>query len=83
MKHYGNLPIEFEKGGPAFWIIVCALLVLAAVFILKQYSYMPINNDAAKDFVIDEGRQKAGSVKKYFPEPYPTGDFKRGTYDRH
>mgnify|MGYP001218902258 CR=1 FL=1 len=83
MKHQSNLPIQFEGGSPAFWLVICAAILLAAVFVYRQAVYMPVSADTVKDFVLDESKEKASPIKKYFPKPYSVKDLQRGDYDRH
>lgn len=83
MKQQNSLPIQFEGGSPVFWMLLLAGLVVAVVFVVRQSTYAPINAAAVKDFVLDESKEKASPVKKYFPKPYSVKDLQRGDYDRH
>lgn len=77
MKNHDNLPIEFEGGSPAFWVILSAAILLVTVFIVRQITYIPVNAGAVKDFVLDESKEKASPVKKYFPKPYSVQDLQK------
>ncbi|MDR1684280.1 MAG: hypothetical protein LBR90_02310 [Elusimicrobiota bacterium] len=59
---------------PVFWILAAVILFLAAVFFIRQASYMPVDGDTLKAFMVDEGRGKSSSYKKYFPKPYSVTD---------
>ena len=83
MKNNSNLPIEFKGSRPTAWIVLFAGVLLITVFILRQITYMPVNAYTVKDFVLDESKEKASPVKKYFPKPYSVKDLQRGEYDRH
>lgn len=83
MKNNSNLPIEFKGSRPTFWIVLFAVGLLITVFIVRQITYMPVNAYTVKDFVLDESKEKASPVKKYFPKPYSVKDLQRGEYDRH
>ena len=45
--------------------------------------YVPVDTGVVKDFVLDESKEKASPIKKYFPKPYSVNDLARGDYDRH
>ena len=83
MKQQNNLPIQFEGGSPVFWMLLLAAFVVTAVFVVRQATYAPVNAATVKDFVLDESKEKASPVKKYFPKPYAVKDLQRGEYDRH
>lgn len=83
MKYYIKEDFEFHSGSSALWLILCALLVPLAIFFVRQMIYVPIDTVVVKDFVIDEGKEKASPIKKYFPKPYSVNDLARGDYDRH
>lgn len=65
-------------GSPVFLILALALVLLGAVFFIRQASFTPIDGETLTDFVIDEGRGKTGNIKKYFPKPYSVDDLARG-----
>lgn len=78
MKQQNNLPIQFEGGSPGFWVLLLAVLVVTVVFVVRQATYAPVNAATVKDFVLDESKEKASPVKKYFPKPYSVKDLHRG-----
>ena len=83
MKIGGEEEFEFHGGSPAFWLILCAILIPLALFLVRQMTYIPVDAGVVKDFVLDESKEKASPIKKYFPKPYSVNDLARGDYDRH
>lgn len=76
-------PIQFEGSSPVFWLILTACIILFIVFCVRQITYMPVDASTVKDFVLDESKEKASPIKKYFPKPYSVKDLAGETYDRH
>ncbi len=83
MKIGGEEEFEFHGASPAFWLILCAVLIPLALFFARQMIYVPVDTGVVKDFVLDESKEKASPIKKYFPKPYSVNDLARGDYDRH
>ena len=79
-----NTIIEKPKIGPVFWIILAAFLLLIIFFTFRQLFFLPVSANTLTDIVIEEGKQKTNSFKKYFPTPYSIKDLQREEiYDRH
>ena len=83
MRIGGEEECEFHGASPAFWLILCAVLIPLALFFVRQMIYVPVDTGVVKDFVLDESKEKASPIKKYFPKPYSVNDLARGDYDRH
>lgn len=83
MNGSGEEEFEYHGGSSAFWLILCAVLVPLALFFLRQMIYVPVNTVVVKDFVLDESKEKASPIKKYFPKPFSVNDLAGGDYDRH
>lgn len=83
MKHYGGEDIELRGTSSAFWLVLCAVLLPLALFFVRQMIYVPVDTEVVKNFVLDESKEKANPIKKYFPKPYSVNDLARGDYDRH
>jgi hypothetical protein len=78
-----NTIIEKPKAGPFFWIVLISSALLISVFLVRQMFFLPVNTDTLTGLVLDESKQKASPIKKYFPKPYSVQDLARGDYDRH
>ena len=72
MKTYP--PIEIENSNSFLWSLVCICLILAAVFIIKQRQGVQVNTRTMQTFVLQESKQQASPIKKYFPAPYSIKD---------
>lgn len=83
MKYYGGDDLQLRGTSSAFWLILCAILLPLALFFVRQMIYVPVNTEVVKNFVLDESKEKASPIKKYFPKPYSVNDLARGDYDRH
>jgi hypothetical protein len=83
MIRQNNPQVHYEKSSAAVWLIVCALLLLGAVFFIRQLYYVPVDARTVKDFMLDESKQQVSPLKKYFPQPYSVKDLAGGEYDRH
>ena len=66
--------IEAESSSYFIWSIVCICLILAAVFILKQRQGVQVNTKTMQHLVLQESKQQASPIKKYFPTPYSVKD---------
>ncbi len=69
-----NITIEYQQGSAFFWLAAAALILLLGIFFIKQMTYVPVNANTVKDFVLDESKEKASPIKKYFPKPYSVKD---------
>ena len=78
-----NTVIEKPRLGPFFWIFLISAVLLLAVFFIRQMFFLPVNTDTLTGLVLDESKNKANPIKKYFPKPYSVNDLARGDYDRH
>ena len=83
MRIGGEEEFEFHGASPAFWLILCAVLIPLALFFVRQMIYVPVDTGVVKDFVLDESKEKASPIKKYFPKPYSVNDLARVDYDRN
>lgn len=66
--------IEIESSNSFIWSIVCVCIILAVVFVVKQRQGVQVNAKTMQAFVLQESRQHANSLKKYFPVPYSVKD---------
>lgn len=66
--------IEIQSSNAFIWSILLICLILGAVFLTRQMLYIPVSTTTVKDFVLDESKQQANPVKKYFPKPYSVAD---------
>jgi len=73
-----NTLIEKPKIGPFFWIVLIAIFLLIAVFLVRQMFFLPVSADTLASLVVDESKEKTDSLKKYFPKPYSIEDLKKG-----
>ncbi|MBR4508176.1 MAG: hypothetical protein IKP23_01715 [Elusimicrobiaceae bacterium] len=73
-----NTLIEKPKIGPFFWIVLIAIFLLIAVFLVRQMFFLPVSADTLAALVVDESKEKTDSLKKYFPKPYSIEDLKKG-----
>ena len=69
-----NPDIEIESSHSFLWSFICICLILAAVFILKQRQGVQVNTKTMQKLVLDESKQQANPLKKYFPAPYSVKD---------
>ncbi len=70
-----NYPdIEVESSSSFLWSIVCICVILALVFVLKQRQGVQVNTKTMQNFVLQETKQQANPIKKYFPAPYSVKD---------
>lgn len=69
---------DFVGGSPVFLIVMIVFVLLGAVFFVKQRSFVPVDAKTVADFVLDESKEKAVGLKKYFPKPYSVQDLARG-----
>ncbi len=83
MTKQNNPQVFYEKSSAVFWLILLALVISGTVFFIRQMYYVPVDAQTVKAFVLDESKQHANPVKKYFPQPYSVKDLARGDYDRH
>ena len=73
-----NTLIEKPIIGPFFWIVLIAIFLLIAVFLVRQMFFLPVSADTLASLVVDESKEKTDSLKKYFPKPYSIEDLKKG-----
>lgn len=73
-----NTLIEKPKIGPFFWIVLIAIFLLIAVFLVRQMFFLPVSADTLASLVVDGSKEKTDSLKKYFPKPYSIEDLKKG-----
>ncbi len=73
-----NTLIEKPKIGPFFWIVLIAIFLLIAVFLVRQMFFLPVSADTLASLVVDESKEKTDSLKKYFPKPYSIEDLTKG-----
>lgn len=66
--------IEIQTSNNFLWSIIFIFLILGSVFVVRQMLYVPVNTTTVKAFVLDESKQHASPVKKYFPTPYSVQD---------
>ncbi|MBQ2313099.1 MAG: hypothetical protein II183_02935 [Elusimicrobiaceae bacterium] len=66
--------IEIESSNSFIWSIVCVCIILAVVFVVKQRQGVQVNAKTMQALVLQESRQHANSLKKYFPVPYSIKD---------
>ncbi len=78
-----NTLIEKPKIGAFFWIFLISVVLFIVIFSIRQMFFLPVNTETLTGIVIDESKQKADPIKKYFPKPYSVKDLARGDYDRH
>ena len=69
---------DFVSGSPVFLIMTAAIILLGAVFFVKQMAFIPVDTKTVADFVLDESKEKAVGLKKYFPKPYSVQDLEPG-----
>ena len=69
-----NHDIEIESSHSFLWSFICICLVLLAVFILKQRQGVQVNTKTMQNLVLNESKQQANPIKKYFPAPYSVKD---------
>ncbi|MDR0646412.1 MAG: hypothetical protein LBG46_05585 [Elusimicrobiota bacterium] len=60
-----------------FWISAIVFLLLAAVFIVKQISFVPVDTQTVTDLVLNESKGRASSFKRFFPKPYSVQELRR------
>jgi len=78
MKEQFYAEADFAGGSPVFWIIAVAVVLLGAVFFVRQMSFIPVDGETVTSFVLDESKDKVNGYKKYFPKPYSVQDLARG-----
>jgi len=78
-----NPIVEKPKAGPFFWIFLISACLLISIFLIRQMFFLPVNTNTLTGLVLDESKQKANPIKKFFPKPYSVKDLTRGDYDRH
>ncbi len=66
--------IEIESSNSFIWSIVCVCIILALVFVIKQRQGVQVNAKTMQALVLQESRQQASPLKKYFPAPYSVKD---------
>lgn len=66
--------IEIQSSGSFIWGLICICIILAIVFIVRQTEGVNINTRTMQKFVLDESKQQANPIKKYFPTPYSIKD---------
>ena len=66
--------IEVESSGSFIWSIVCICIILALVFVIKQRQGVQVNAKTMQTFVLQETKQQASPIKKYFPAPFSVKD---------
>lgn len=81
MKDQFFSKVEVSGGSPAFWIFLLAGVFLFVFFFVRQMSYVPVDTETVKEFVVGESKGRTVSIKKYFPKPYSVNDLARG--DNH
>jgi hypothetical protein len=60
-----------------FWISAVVFLLLAAVFIVKQINFVPVDTQTVADLVLNESKGRASSFKRFFPKPYSVQELHR------
>ena len=66
--------IEIENSNSFLWSIVCICLILGVIFVLRQSQGVQVNTHTMQAFVLEESKQQASPIKKYFPAPYSVKD---------
>lgn len=66
--------IEIENSNSFLWSVLCVCLILCVIFILRQRQGVQINTRTMQAFVLEESKQQANPIKKYFPMPYSVKD---------
>jgi len=66
--------IEAGSSSSFIWSIVCICLILAAIFIVKQRQGVRVNTKTMQKLVLQESKQQASPIKKFFPTPYSVKD---------
>ena len=73
-----NNLIEKPALGPFFWIFLISAFLLIFVFFIRQMFFLPVSTDTITEVLLDQSKQKANPIKKFFPQPYSVKDLKRG-----
>ena len=66
--------IEIQNSGSFLWGLICICIILVAVFLIRQNEGVKVNTRTMQKFVLDESKQQASPIKKYFPAPYSVRD---------
>ena len=66
--------IVIENSNSFLWSIICICLILGLIFIFNQRQGVQINTGTMQAFVLQESKQQANPIKKYFPAPYSVKD---------
>jgi tellurite resistance protein TehA-like permease len=67
-----------DTGGMLFfWISAVIFLLLTAVFIVKQITFVPVDTQTVADLVLNESKGRASSFKRFFPKPYGVQELHR------
>lgn len=66
--------LEIESSNSFLWSVLCICLILIAVFLIRQNQGVKINTRTMQNLVLEESKQQASPIKKYFPTPYSVKD---------
>ena len=66
--------IEIESSNSFLWSVLCICLILIIVFLIRQNQGVKINTRTMQNLVLEESKQQASPIKKYFPAPYSVKD---------
>ena len=66
--------IEIDSSNSFLWSVLCICLILITVFLIRQNQGVKINTRTMQNLVLEESKQQASPIKKYFPAPYSVKD---------
>ncbi|MDR0952826.1 MAG: hypothetical protein LBM71_01360 [Elusimicrobiota bacterium] len=78
MNPQENTNISIETKAPTYLFVLAAAAVFIVVFFAMQLREVPLDAGVVKAILLDESKEQASPVKKYFPKPYSVNDLARG-----
>ncbi|MCR5504147.1 MAG: hypothetical protein K6E94_01005 [Elusimicrobiaceae bacterium] len=66
--------LEIESSNSFLWSVVFISLILVVIFVIRQNQGVKVNTRTMQNFVLEESKQQASPIKRYFPAPYSVKD---------